>query len=308
MKRVVVLAIVSAVACALVAWTAPAAAAAPANDDFADAVALTGSAGNVSGTTVDATSEDGEPCSFEAWGCYASVWYTWQTPATTTTQMSFDTCDTSYDSTLQVFTGDSLATLELVTEDDGACGLGSRVDFAANPGTTYSIRVGGYGLSRGNFQLRYCEGAPSSPGAPGAVCSSNTRPDCSAVAASPSSLTASGKQFQQVTLGGATDLDGDTLSFQIDSVTQDEPVTGKGDDTSPDAATGTNSNQVQLRAEANPQRNGRVYRIVYTVSDGNGGTCTGVEKVSVARKKGQTAIDDGNTAAWNSFSGAQFTP
>ena len=111
-----------------------------------------------------------------------------------------------------------------------------------------------------------------------------------------------------MTLGGATDLDGDTLSFQIDSVTQDEPVTGKGDDTSPDAATGTNSSQVQLRAEANPQRNGRVYRIAYTVFDGNGGTCTGVETVSVARKKGQTAIDDGNTAAWNSFSGAQVTP
>jgi len=91
-------------------------------------------------------------------------------------------------------------------------------------------------------------------------------------------------------------------------VTQDEPVTDKREATSPDAATGANSNQVQLRAEANPQGNGRVYRIAYTVSDGNGGTCTGVETVSVARKKGQTAIDDGNRAAWNSFTGAQVTP
>jgi hypothetical protein len=278
-----------------------AAAAAPANDDFADAVALAGAAGTVSGTTVGSSSEPGERCPpREDFGCHASVWYTWQTPATTTTLVSFDTCVVAYDSILAVFTGNSLATLAVVAEDDGACGLGERVSFSAIPGTTYSIRVGGFGFSEGTFQLRYCEGA--------AVCSSNTPPDCSAVAASPSLLTAKGKQLEQVTLGGATDLDGDTLSFQIDSVTQDEPVTGKGDDTSPDAATGATSNQVQLRAEANPKGNGRVYRVAYTVSDGNGGTCTGVETVSVERKKGQTAIDDGNIAAWNSFSGAQVTP
>jgi hypothetical protein len=68
--------------------------------------------------------------------------------------VSFDTCATSYDSTLQVFTGNSLATLETVAESDGGCGLGSRVVFVANPGTTYSIRVGGGPFSSsGNFQL-----------------------------------------------------------------------------------------------------------------------------------------------------------
>ena len=295
MRRVVL----CVVATTMMVCVSSASAAAPANDNYANAVALEGPAGTVSGTTIDATSEPGEPCAIEVWGCGPSVWYTWQTAATTPTLVSFDTCNVAYDSTLQVFTGNSLATLQVVAEDDGACGLGSQVLFAAAPGTTYSIRVGGFGLNRGTFQLQHPEGS-----------SSNTPPDCSAAAASPSSLTtsASGKQFRQVTLGGATDLDGETPSFQIDSVTQDEPVTGKGDDTSPDAATGANSNQVQLRAEANPQRNGRVYRVAYTVSDGNGGTCTGVEKVSVARKKGQTAIDDGNTAAWNSFSGAQVTP
>ena len=287
-------------------WTALAAAA-PANDAFADAAALAGPAGIESGSTVSATSEVGEPCEIEVWGCGASVWYTWQTPAATTTPVTFGTCALdAWDTTLQVFTGNSLATLELVTEDDGACGLGSRVDFDATPGTTYSIRVGGYGTRSGAFQLKWCDGG--SPSQNFVVCPSNTPPDCSAVAASPSLLTAPGKQLQQVTLSGATDFDGDTLTFQIGSVRQDEPVTGKGDDTSPDAASGTNVNQVRLRAEANPQRNGRVYRIAYTVSDGNGGTCSGVEKVSVERKKGQTAIDDGNTVAWNSFSGAQATP
>jgi hypothetical protein len=270
-------------ACLLSAfWAVPALAAAPANDDFANAVALDGSVGTVSGTTVGATNQFGEWCYAEQFGCGGSVWYTWQTPATTTTIVSFDTCVSDYDSTLQVYTGNSLATLQatLLVEDGGNCGLGGAVHFDAVPGTTYSVRVSGDGPYTGTFQLKHCETADYH-----VLCSSNTPPDCSAVAASPSLLTASGKQLQQVTLAGTTDLDGDTLSFQIDSATQDEPVTAKGDDTSPDAATGTNSNQVRLRSEANPQRNGRVYRVAYTVSDGNGGTCTGVEKVSVARKR-----------------------
>ena len=76
---------------------------------------------------------------------------------------------------------------------------------------------------------------------------------------------------------GATDSDGGTLSYRIAGVTQDEYVTGVGDDTSPDAAltpAGAGSNQVYVRSEANPQRNGRVYRIAYTVSDGHGGSCS----------------------------------
>ncbi len=161
---------VVAVAVGTLSWTATAAAA-PANDGFANAEALAGPAGTVSSTTIGATSQPGEQCAIETWGCGASVWYTWQTPATTTTPMSFATCALdAFDTTLQVYTGNSFATLELVAEDDGACGLGSRVDFAAVPGTTYSIRVGGYGPRTGNFQLRYCEGAPWSPEAPGLVC------------------------------------------------------------------------------------------------------------------------------------------
>jgi hypothetical protein len=117
-----------------------------------------------------------------------------------------------------------------------------------------------------------------------------------------------------VTLSGATDADGDTLSYHIDGVTQDEYVTGVGDDTSPDAAltaSGASSNRVLVRAEANSHFNGRVYRIAYTVSDGRGGVCsatagpgaTTTVRVGVARKKGAAATDDGAAASWDSFSG-----
>jgi DNA-binding beta-propeller fold protein YncE len=147
-----------------------------------------------------------------------------------------------------------------------------------------------------------------------AVSFSNRPPRCSGVHADPDALfPATRDQFKTVTLSGASDLDGDALSFHIDGVSQDEPITGPGigDDTFPDAqftAAGANSNQVSVRAERNPMRNGRAYRIAYTVSDGNGGSCSRSNAdtnamVSVPRKKGETAVDDA-PPSYNSFTGA----
>jgi Regulator of chromosome condensation (RCC1) repeat len=144
---------------------------------------------------------------------------------------------------------------------------------------------------------------------------SNSPPDCSAVAATPSVLRQMRDQMALITLAGATDADGDALHYHIDGVTQDEYLTGIGDDTFPDAAltdAGANSNKVFVRSEANSHFNGRVYRIAYTVADGNGGTCSGTAgtdgtttaKVGVERTRGTPAIDDGNAMSWDSFTGA----
>jgi len=140
---------------------------------------------------------------------------------------------------------------------------------------------------------------------------SNSAPVCSAVTATPATVEDAGGRdvFSLITLSGATDADGDTLTYHIDGVTQDEPVTGAGDSTTPDAqltAAGANSRQVRVRAERSPQGDGRVYRIAYTVSDGKGGSCSDGEKVAVPRKKGQTAVDGGNTNRWNSFTGVKL--
>lgn len=143
----------------------------------------------------------------------------------------------------------------------------------------------------------------------------NRPPNCSAVGATPSALSQRRDEMALITLSGATDPDGDTLAYHIDGVSQDEYMTGVGDDTFPDAAltaAGADSNQVLVRSEANPQFNGRVYRIAYTVSDGQGGSCSGTAgpggtttaKVSVPRKKGMSAIDDGDATSWDSFTGA----
>lgn len=144
----------------------------------------------------------------------------------------------------------------------------------------------------------------------------NQPPSCTGVSASPSLIAPATREMTLITLAGASDPDGDTLSFRIDGVTQDEPVMASavGDETSPDAqltAAGADSNQVHVRAERNPQLNGRVYRIAYTVSDGKGGRCSGTAgvggdtnaEVSVPRKRGETAVDDGDTNSWDSFTG-----
>ncbi len=147
----------------------------------------------------------------------------------------------------------------------------------------------------------------------------NRPPRCTGMSAAPNTIQpATSDQMMLISLGGATDPDGDPLSFHIDAVTQDEPVSALGDDTFPDAAlteAGATSNQVWVRAERNPKGDGRVYRIAYTVSDGHGGNCSGTAgvggntnvEVSVPRKKGQAAIDGGDTNSWDSFTGTQVS-
>jgi len=144
----------------------------------------------------------------------------------------------------------------------------------------------------------------------------NAAPDCLGVTAVPGSLwPKSPGLMARVRLVGATDPDGDALAYRIDGVTQDEAVSGAGDGTFPDAAltpAGVSSSEVLVRAEANPHRDGRVYRIAFTVSDGNGGTCSGTAgpsgsttaKVSVPRKKDAFAVDDGDSTSWDAFTGA----
>ena len=147
----------------------------------------------------------------------------------------------------------------------------------------------------------------------------NQAPDCSGVTASPGAIWPGTRdRMRLVSLSGASDADGDALSYHIDAVSQDEYVSGVGDDTSPDAAltaAGADSNQLLLRPEANSHFNGRVYRIAYTVSDGRGGTCSATAgpagsttaKVGVSQRKGVTAIDDGGAASWDSFTGSRFS-
>jgi TolB protein len=118
----------------------------------------------------------------------------------------------------------------------------------------------------------------------------NRPPGCAGIAASRPVLTTANHRLIPITLDGATDPDGDPVTLAVDGVTQDEPVVGSGDNTSPDAVD-QGDGQLRVRAERNPHGDGRVYRIAFTASDGHGGSCSGTATVSVPRKKRKAAID-----------------
>lgn len=151
------------------------------------------------------------------------------------------------------------------------------------------------------------------PSAIAVVPKTNQPPDCSSVTANPNTiLRATRGKLQTITLSGASDPDGDAVSFRIDSVQQDEPVArpGIGDNTFPDAQRldgNVNASDLRVRAERNPMGNGRVYRIAYTASDGTA-SCSGIANVSVPRKKHEDAVDGGDTTRWDSFTGARVFP
>jgi hypothetical protein len=122
----------------------------------------------------------------------------------------------------------------------------------------------------------------------------NAPPDCSTVTPSERSLWPPNHKLLLISLGGATDPDGDTVTLTVTGVTQDEALNGLGDgDTAPDAVLGPASNEVQLRAERSGNGDGRVYRIAFSGSDGRGGTCTGTVTVGVPHNQGSTPIDSG---------------
>ena len=117
---------------------APAGAAPPPNDSFANAQVLPNGSSSVGGTTVEATREPGEP----GHGDY-SVWYRWTPSAGGTATISI--CDSDFDTTLSVYTGNDVAALTRVARNDDspACPSfeTSRVRFQAAAGTTYQVAV-----------------------------------------------------------------------------------------------------------------------------------------------------------------------
>lgn len=131
----------------------------------------------------------------------------------------------------------------------------------------------------------------------------NAAPDCSGVQASERRLWSPNHKFRKITLGGATDADGDSLALWVMGVTQDEPVRSKArGDKGPDARwVDGHTNAVELRAERDPKGDGRAYRIEFTARDGQGGECSGATLVGVPHDAKHRWIDSG--ASFNSFDG-----
>jgi dipeptidyl aminopeptidase/acylaminoacyl peptidase len=119
----------------------------------------------------------------------------------------------------------------------------------------------------------------------------NRPPSCSGVAATPTELSPADSTLRLVTLSGGSDPDGDSVTPMVTGVTQDEPLTGGPDKSTPDAAPAQEPSAIQLRAERRNGRDGRVYRIAFTAEDTFGATCSGSTTVSVRSKPGRPAVD-----------------
>ena len=93
--------------------------AAPANDLFANAQAVSGSSGTATGSNVGATKEAGEPNHAGNAGG-TSIWFRWTAPASGTATV--DTLTSSFDTLLGVYTGSSVSSLTTIASNDDCCG------------------------------------------------------------------------------------------------------------------------------------------------------------------------------------------
>ncbi|HWY77035.1 MAG TPA: S8 family serine peptidase, partial [Verrucomicrobiae bacterium] len=125
---------------------------APPNDNFANATILSGTAAMVSGTTVGATKEPGEPNHAGNAGG-KSIWYSWTAPEAGT--FSLDTVGSSFNTLLAVYTGNAVNALTPIASNVGSGSNGtSALTFSAVLGTTYRIAVDGVGGASGSIVLR----------------------------------------------------------------------------------------------------------------------------------------------------------
>jgi PKD repeat protein len=135
-------------------WITVTEASGPANDDFADAVELTGLSGDMYGCNVGASREDGEPFDL----IENTVWFLWTAPESNRMYLQMKGPDPAdLDTLLAVYSGSGLASLEQVAWQNGG-GEGSldAVAFDAVQGTTYYIQIGGNDTgNEGSFTLTW---------------------------------------------------------------------------------------------------------------------------------------------------------
>lgn len=126
----------------------------PTHDDFARRIPLVGQEGRARGAIAGATLEPGEPI-HAAPASGGSLWWSWT--ATETGLVTFDTAESLLDTTIAVYTGNSLATLRSVaSNDDAESGKTfSRLEFMAVAGTTYQIAAAAKTASTGLINLRF---------------------------------------------------------------------------------------------------------------------------------------------------------
>lgn len=133
------------------------------NDNVLRAYAMWGDSGTWNGDTTDATAEEGEPNDYSD-GAFWTVWFKWI--ATADGQLVLDSCDTSFDSVIGVYTIDDINDPWVTDPADGftylggddfragaRCTLPDQNDPAATTvdviaGTTYYVQLSSYNVGK----------------------------------------------------------------------------------------------------------------------------------------------------------------
>jgi len=124
------------------------------------------------------------------------------------------------------------------------------------------------------------------------VCGINLPPDCSGAHASVEELWPHNGKLVPVSVEGVVDPNGAPLEIWITDVTSDESPGAWGTKDCPDVVF-DGPNAVQLRAEADPHGNGRVYRLRFTAREPSGLGCGDWVEVCVPKNPHEPCIDDG---------------
>ena len=202
---------------------------AQANDDFANAEAITCGL-NYSGSTAAATlDEDSAPDGFGADMDAPNVWYSY-TGAGVEETITLNLCASAYDSSVLVYTGTpGSLTLIIGNDDDNTCGplltTRSRLSFTSDGFTTYYIAIEGYNAgSTGAYSMDVTCTGVTPPAVPNQTCLTALAIDVDAT------LVTSDNSFGDVSAGVPTcDLFGTVqdvwFSFVAPSSTVDCTVT-----------------------------------------------------------------------------------
>ena len=121
--------------------------------------------------------------------------------------------------------------------------------------------------------------------------------DCSQALACMPVLWPPNHKYMPVSICGVTESCGNPVAITVTSITQDEPVNGRGDgNTCPDAQIVDGHASVRAERTGTPgvPGNGRVYAINFTATNGQGSSCRGTVTVCVPHDQGdRTCINDG---------------
>ncbi len=122
----------------------------PINDSFTNRILITGMSNTVTGYTLGATVESGEPTPPGRLGAQ-SAWWTWTAP--TNGLVMIELLGTCPFNSIAAYVGNSLSTLKRVAGGYHGANLPARIQFPAMTGTVYQIAAGGDVTFGGNVTL-----------------------------------------------------------------------------------------------------------------------------------------------------------